>query len=71
MNQDNEEKQWVFCPICGAKTRVKLLKDTELKDFPLFCPKCKQESRINAKKFKVEVLASSNNRPDAKTQCRL
>ena len=25
---------------CGNKTRVQIREDTELKNFPLFCPKC-------------------------------
>lgn len=54
-------KEWILCPICGSKTRVKVRKDTELKNFPLYCPKCKQETLINMKQFRIEE-------PDAKTQ---
>ena len=49
-----EKKQWVLCPLCGAKTRLQFFRETELKAFPLFCPKCKQESVINAKNFIIE-----------------
>ena len=59
-----EQKQWILCPLCGAKTRLQLLPKTELKEFPLFCPKCKQESIISAKHFMIET-----KQPDAKTQC--
>lgn len=59
----NNEK-WVLCPICNIKTRTKLRKDTELKNFPLFCPKCKNETLINAKQFNITVIKE----PDAKTQ---
>ena len=31
MKEIVEEKQWVLCPICGAKTRLQLLPETELK----------------------------------------
>ena len=31
---------------------------TVLEDFPLFCPKCKRESIINAQKFNVETSSS-------------
>lgn len=41
------EVQWLLCPICGNKTRLKIRKDTILENFPLYCPKCKQESLIN------------------------
>lgn len=39
--------RWVRCPICAAKTRIKVYPDTILFNFPLFCPKCKQETRID------------------------
>ena len=29
------EKKWVLCPKCGAKTRLQLLPETELKAFPV------------------------------------
>ena len=57
--------EWVYCPICKNKTRTKIRKDTELINFPLFCPKCKQESVINVTKQKITVVE-----PDAKTQSR-
>ena len=46
MNQSDE--QWIRCPVCGSKTRARLLPDTILRNFPLFCPKCRRESIINA-----------------------
>ena len=36
MNMTDE--RWVLCPVCGAKTRLRLLQRTVLLDFPLFCP---------------------------------
>ncbi len=48
--------QWIKCPVCGENTRVKLMDDTELKHFPLFCRKCRTECIINVKKFKIEIL---------------
>lgn len=38
MKEIEAEKRWVLCPLCGAKTRLQLLPETELKAFPLFCP---------------------------------
>ena len=43
----------IMCPICGNKTRDKIREDTELKNFPLYCPKCKQESLIDAKNLQI------------------
>ena len=34
--------KWILCPECKAKTRTQVLEDTELKNFHLFCPKCKK-----------------------------
>ena len=55
MNDNSEEKHWVLCPVCGAKTRLQLLPETELKVFPLFCPKCRRESIVNVKNFITEI----------------
>lgn len=60
------DQQWVICPVCVNKTRTKIRKDTILMNFPLYCPKCKQESIINANKLKISVIKE----PDAKTQSR-
>ena len=45
--------EWVICPVCGNKTRTKIRPDTVLENFPLFCPKCKQETLISVKQMKV------------------
>lgn len=50
-----EKEEWIYCPICGGKTRLRLLQRTVLREFPLFCPKCKRESIINAKNFIIEA----------------
>ena len=50
--------EWILCPICGSKTRVQILEDTELKNFPLYCPKCKQETIINVRDMKI-IFADS------------
>ncbi len=55
------KSEWIMCPICGNKTRDKIREDTELKNFPLYCPKCKQESLIDAKNLQITVIKE----PDA------
>ena len=57
---------WLLCPVCGNKTRLKVRQDTELINFPLYCPKCKQETLINAKELHIAVIKE----PDAQTQSR-
>ena len=48
--------EWVLCPVCGNKTRNRIREDTELKNYPLFCPKCKQETLIEAKNLKITIV---------------
>lgn len=48
-----QKLQWIKCPICENKTRLKMRNDTVLKNFPLYCPKCKKESLIDVKNFEV------------------
>ncbi|HCD91187.1 MAG TPA: conjugal transfer protein [Ruminococcaceae bacterium] len=50
------EAIWLLCPICRNKTRLKVRTDTELINFPLYCPKCKQETLVNVKKSKLSVI---------------
>lgn len=48
-----EKTEWLLCPWCKNKTRNKLREDTILLNFPLFCPKCKQECIVTVKKFRI------------------
>ena len=48
--------EWIICPICGNKTRLKMRNDTIIKNFPLYCPKCKKESLIEVKNMQVNVV---------------
>ena len=61
-----DEREWILCPVCGNKTRNKIRGDTELKNLPLYCPKCKRESLIEVKEKRIIVITE----PDAKTQSR-
>ncbi len=56
--------KWILCPVCSNKTRLKIRKDTLLENFPLFCPKCKQETIITVLQFRMSIIKE----PDAKTQ---
>ncbi len=53
--------EWVLCPICRNKTRLKIREDTILENYPLFCPKCKRETLISAEKMKVTVKEENKN----------
>ena len=47
---------WLLCLICGNKTRDKIREDTVLKNYPLYCPKCKQENLIDAKELHITII---------------
>ncbi len=50
------KKEWILCPVCGSKTRNKVREDTILINYPLYCPKCRQETLIEAKNLQVIVI---------------
>lgn len=57
-------EDWILCPVCKSKTRIRARADTVLKNFPLFCPKCRQKTLINIVNLKLKIVTE----PDAKTQ---
>lgn len=50
---------WIYCPICGRKTRNQTREDTILANCPLYCPKCKQVLLIEANNFHIKILLES------------
>ena len=68
MNGENymDENEWILCPVCKNKTRIRVRYDTILENFPLYCPKCKQETLITIRKLNMSVIKE----PDAQTQSR-
>lgn len=61
-----DRTEWLLCPTCKGKIRDRIREDTILINYPLYCPKCKQEHLIEAKNLKVTVIKE----PDAKVQSR-
>lgn len=55
MDINQNDSLWIRCPICGGKTRTKVYADTVLVKFPLFCPKCKKEIRIDVVQLKMVI----------------
>ena len=53
MADNQNASHWIHCPICDAKTRTKVYSDTVMFNFPLFCPKCKKETKINIFQLKM------------------
>lgn len=50
-----EKTEFIRCPVCGNKTRDKIREDTVLKNFPLFCPKCKSECLIDIEQLDLQL----------------
>ena len=61
-----EKETWLLCPICGNKTRNRIRSDTVLINYPLYCPKCKQETLVTVEQLNISIIKE----PDAQTQSR-
>ncbi|MDE7435485.1 MAG: cysteine-rich KTR domain-containing protein [Lachnospiraceae bacterium] len=61
-----KQEKWLLCPVCGNKTRLKLREDTILEKFPLYCPKCRQETLISVRQFNMSIIKE----PDTQMQSR-
>ncbi|WP_182188733.1 cysteine-rich KTR domain-containing protein [Pectinatus frisingensis] len=59
--QYQKDSTWIRCPICYGKTRTKVYADTVLLNFPLYCPKCKKETKVNV----VQLNMTLSEEPDA------
>ena len=66
-----EKTEFIRCPVCGNKTRDKIREDTVLKNFPLFCPKCKSECLIDIEQFHITAVHFLNQVDDADLQALL
>lgn len=43
------ENGFLLCPRCGKKTNTRVLPDTQLRNFPLYCNRCKVATKIDHK----------------------
>ena len=62
-----DKGRWLICPVCTGKTRVRIRHDTILENFPLYCPKCRQETLVNIKQMNSAIIKE----PDAKTRSQM
>ena len=63
MMETKKISNWLLCPSCGNKTRDKIREDTVLKNYPLYCPKCKQETLIEVKDLQLTVIKEPAAQP--------
>ena len=48
-------ENWLICPLCGKKTKVRILPQTVLLHFPLYCSRCKKEAVISVVDNKLKI----------------
>ena len=53
MDNKQCDSKWIRCPSCDNKTRTKVYADTVMFNFPLYCPKCKKETKIDVLQLKM------------------
>ncbi len=56
----NEKTLTVLCPVCKARTHTRIYPSTVMNSFPLFCPKCKRQTVIDAEHGIVTAVTDSN-----------
>ena len=54
------------CPICETQTDTKVLNETILIRYPLFCAKCRQETLVDVVKMKMVLSDSEKSQPGTK-----
>lgn len=52
---ENNKSALIPCPQCHKRTEIKIYSDTVLLNFPLWCPICKKEIKINVIKMKMTL----------------
>ncbi len=69
MERKNTIFRFLPCPICGTQSDTKVLPETVLVRYPLFCAKCRQEFLVDVVNMKM-VLSDSADEPsgDAENQ---
>jgi len=58
------KEEWLPCPVCEGKTRTRVRQDTTLTNFPLYYPKCKQETVVDIQQLNMVIIKE----PDARAQ---
>ena len=55
------------CPICGTQSDTKVLPETVLVRYPLFCAKCRQETLVDVVKIKMVLSDGEESVTDRKS----
>ena len=46
-NMEVNKNGFLICPKCRKKTNTKVMPQTELKDFPMYCNRCREDFKVN------------------------
>ena len=57
-----DEAGWIHCPYCKCRTRTKIHRDTILKNFPIYCPKCRREALVDVEEFHIKLSIEPESR---------
>ena len=57
--EDVKSALWIQCPFCGGKTQTKVYPETVLLNYPLSCPHCGKEAKVDVIKLKMVVSKES------------
>ena len=69
MTIKENDSRWVPCPICGSRSRTKIYADTVLVNFPLYCPKCKKETKIDVVQLWSKAKSQTHDAEPASHRC--
>ena len=47
-------EDWIRCPVCGGKTRLKITDKTIIQNLPLYCPKCHMQRTVNVRNMQID-----------------
>ena len=53
MHNHKSKFRFLPCPICGTQSDTKVLSETVLVRYPLFCTNCRQEVLVDVVKMKM------------------
>ncbi len=57
-------QEWFLRSVCGNKTHGRIRENTIMKNNPLYCPKCKHESLVEAEGLQINVVMMSDKLSD-------
>lgn len=57
-----DESGWIHCPSCKCRTRTKIKPETVVRNFPVYCPKCKKEYSVDVEALQIQLSVEPKSR---------